>query len=147
MLVVAIATDKTTKHGSLLQIRPSIQEIAMNDTAENTNKKTTQPQKNTNQSGTLWIALLSLAAGVLFTAHFIPTTTPVYADVIKDRDYQLITFRQIVGGEALGVIDNRTGMMAVFSYDEARRAMTPRAVRPLADAFKEAGSPSVPTPR
>jgi hypothetical protein len=40
------------------------------------------------------------------------------------------------GGEGLYIVDNRTGLIAIFTYDPNARAVVPRAARPVTDAFK-----------
>jgi hypothetical protein len=57
------------------------------------------------------------------------------AFAVKDRDYQVITAEDVSGGDALYVIDNRTGLMAVFTYDVRDGALRARQVRPVSDAF------------
>lgn len=84
---------------------------------------------------TLAIVLLSVTATLLLLANiFLPEPT-FAADAVKDRDYQMVSARIDIGGEALYVIDNRSGMVAVFSYDTSSRSILPRAVLPLMDVF------------
>ena len=82
------------------------------------------------------IGVLSLMAAVLFVANFIPLNTATAADTIKDRDFTVVTSPTVQGGEALYVVDNRTGMIAVFTWDTSARNIRLRAVRPVADAFQ-----------
>lgn len=81
------------------------------------------------------IGLLTLSAALLLAAHwFVPS--PAAAQVaVKDRDYQVVTARITSGGDGLYVMDNRTGQIAIFSYDPSARSMRARAVRNVADAF------------
>jgi hypothetical protein len=65
---------------------------------------------------TLAIVGLSVLALLLTLANFSPPSAKA-EDVIKDRDYQLITTRASAGGESLYVMDNRTGQIGVFMYD------------------------------
>jgi hypothetical protein len=61
---------------------------------------------------------------------------PAEAQVaIKDRDYQVVTARIQSGGEGLYITDNRTGSIAVFSFDPTTRQVTLRAVGQVANAF------------
>jgi hypothetical protein len=61
---------------------------------------------------------------------------PVMAEMaIKDRDYSLVTARTTTGGDALYVLDSRTGQVAVLSYDANAQTVKPRKVRALVDAF------------
>ena len=88
---------------------------------------------------TFSIGILSITALILFLAQFIPLHGSVAsaADSIRDRDYQIVTARVAQGGEALYVVDNRTGLMAVFTWDPTSRALQLRAVRPVVDAFNQ----------
>ena len=81
------------------------------------------------------IGILSLTALALVAAHwFVPA--PASAQVaIKERDYQVVTARIQTGGDGLYILDNRTGQVAVFTYDPASRGVRARKVRNVADAF------------
>lgn len=83
---------------------------------------------------TFSIGILSLTALVLFVANMLVPTAEANS-VIKDRDYQMITARVVTGGEALYIVDNRSGQMGVFTYDNRTHGVVPRNVRPVADAF------------
>ena len=63
---------------------------------------------------------MTITAVLLFVAQFLPLRV-VQADAIKDRDYTLVTSRITQGGEGLYIVENRTGMMAVFTWDAASR--------------------------
>jgi hypothetical protein len=79
------------------------------------------------------ICVLTVSAIALMIANFV---TPAQANLaVNSRDYQAVTGRIEGGGEGLYVLDNRTGLLAVFTYDANTRSMLPRAVRPVADAF------------
>jgi hypothetical protein len=81
----------------------------------------------------LAILALGFTAILMAVANF---TTPANADqVIKDRDYQLITARGSAGGEGLYIMDERTGLMAVFFYDPNTHRLQPRAFISIADIF------------
>ena len=41
------------------------------------------------------------------------------------------------GGDTVYVVDNRTGLMAVFTFDNRQRVMRPRQVRSVTDAFAQ----------
>ncbi len=81
------------------------------------------------------IGILSITAIVLLMANFMPLQTASARDTIRDRDYQMVTARLNAGGDALYVTDNRTGMMAVFTWDATRREVVIRDVRAIEDAF------------
>jgi hypothetical protein len=82
------------------------------------------------------ICILTISAIGLMIANFV--TPAAKADTaVNSRDYQLVTARMQSGGEGLYVLDNRTGLIAVFTYDNNSRTMTPRALRAVSDAFKQ----------
>ena len=85
---------------------------------------------------TFGIGILSLTALVLFIAnYFLPAPAAVAGEAVKERDYQLVTARIQSGGEGLYILDNKTGIIAILTYDPNSRRMVPRAARPLSDAF------------
>jgi hypothetical protein len=49
----------------------------------------------------------------------------------------LITSPNQAGGDTLYVVDNRTGLMAVFTFDNRTRTLRPRQMRAVADAFAQ----------
>jgi hypothetical protein len=78
------------------------------------------------------VILLSLSAALLLLANFY--TAPAKADFsIKDRDYQMVTAHTNAGGESLYVMDNHSGLMAIFTYDPNVRAMRARAIISVPD--------------
>lgn len=81
----------------------------------------------------IWI-LMTTAAFLLAGNLFIPTPASAIM-AIKDRDYQLVTARIQSGGDGLYIVDSRTGLIAVFTYDPASRSVRPRQVRLMSDAF------------
>ena len=84
---------------------------------------------------TLSIITLSATAVVLGAAHwFVPTAKA--QEAVKDRDYQVVTARVQSGGDGLYILDNRTGQIAVFTYDPATRGVRARQVRMISDAFQ-----------
>jgi hypothetical protein len=80
------------------------------------------------------IGVLSITGLLLLIACLIPAQPVEAAFAVKDRDYQLI-IAQGQGSDSIYVVDNRTGLMAVFTYDNRGRVLRPRQVRPVADAF------------
>ncbi|HTW94545.1 MAG TPA: hypothetical protein VMD30_07120 [Tepidisphaeraceae bacterium] len=83
----------------------------------------------------LAIVLLTITATWMVAANFI--NTPAQADnVIKDRDYQMVTAKIVSGGDGLYVVDNRSGYVVVFTYDPNVRGIRPRSIFPLMNAFK-----------
>jgi len=72
------------------------------------------------------IGILSLTATVLLVANYFATPVAHATDTIRDRDYGLVTARSQAGGESLYVLDNRSGLVAVFAYDNSRRQLVSR---------------------
>jgi hypothetical protein len=84
---------------------------------------------------TYTVGILSLTAVILFVANLL-VPSRVQADfAIKDRSYQAVTARQQAGDEALYILDNQSGLMAVFSYDPSRKSLVVRAISPIQNAF------------
>lgn len=84
---------------------------------------------------TFAIGVLSVTAVVLFVAQFLPVQTANAAFSMQSRDYNVVTARVQQGGDGLYIVDNRSGMVAVYTWDSAARSVKLRAIRPLADAF------------
>ena len=85
---------------------------------------------------TFWIGILTLTAVVLVVGiYFVDTPVANAGMTIKDRDYQVVTARIPTGGDGLYILDNKTGLIAVFSYDTNARGLRAQAARPVADAF------------
>jgi hypothetical protein len=84
---------------------------------------------------TFGIGILSITAVLLLVACLMPAKPAEGAFAVKDRDYQLVTSPNQAGGDTVYVVDNRTGLMAVFVYDIRGRVMRPKQVRAVADAF------------
>ena len=85
---------------------------------------------------TFYIGVLAIIAVILSAANLMPVQHSIAAETIKDRDYQVVTSRVQQGGEGLYILDNRTGQVAVFTWDVAARAVKLRDVRPVTDAFR-----------
>ncbi|CAN5415605.1 hypothetical protein BH09PLA1_BH09PLA1_19900 [soil metagenome] len=83
------------------------------------------------------IGILSLTAALLFVANFMPIKTVQAAEAVKERDFTIVTSRINQGGEALYICDNRTGQLAVFTWEVARRQIILRDLRPVVDLFHD----------
>ena len=82
------------------------------------------------------IGVLSLSAVMLLAANLIQPRIAEAAFVVKDNDYTAVTARTNKGGEALYILDNRTGMMVVMTYDVNRKAVVPvTPPRAIMEAF------------
>lgn len=84
---------------------------------------------------TFAIGVLTVTAVVLFVAQFLPVQKAEAGFSIRDRDYSVVTARVQQGGDALYVVDNRSGLVAVYTWDPSARTVRLRAIRPLVDAF------------
>jgi hypothetical protein len=84
---------------------------------------------------TFAIGTLSVTGLLLLLINLMPVPTPAMADVIKDRDYQAVTALMSRGGDALYVIDNRTGKIGVFAYDNGRKGIATLDVQDVTSAF------------
>jgi hypothetical protein len=85
------------------------------------------------------IGILSLTAVVLMLANYFAPQPAQALMSIKDRDFSLVTARTQNGGDSLYVLDNRSGRVAIFAYDPARRALVPRVVGEMSAAFNVGG--------
>jgi hypothetical protein len=82
----------------------------------------------------LAICILTISAVALMIANFV---TPTAADTaVNSHDYQMVTAHLQGGGDALYMVDNRTGLLAIFTYDPGSRSIQPRTLRPVSDIFK-----------
>lgn len=95
---------------------------------------------------TFTIGILSLSAVVLTAANLIQPKFAEAAFVQKDNDYTVVTARIADGGDALYVLDNRTGQVAALRYDPARRTVVPAAtaVKQITEAFAAGAGPAQP---
>ena len=96
---------------------------------------------------TFAIGILSLTAVAMFISNLSTPPTVRAAEVVKDRDYQMITARTAQGDDGLYVIENRTGLMAIFLYSVKARRLEPMAVQPVMEAFAGGPAPLVPKGR
>jgi hypothetical protein len=88
-------------------------------------------------SKNLSIAVLSITAMILFVAQFIPVQPAMAAQTtIKDRQYSLVTTTSQRGGDNVYLVDNRTGQLAVFSWDANTKSFVPKRLHSLADVFR-----------
>ncbi len=84
---------------------------------------------------TLGIVLLSMMAVSMVVLSLNSTPTAMGATAVIGRDYQAVTARAQTGGEALYILDNKTGQLAVFLYDTKDKTLRVRDVRMVRDAF------------
>jgi len=84
---------------------------------------------------TFGIGILSLTALVLIIGNCLVPPKASAELSIQGQGYTVVTARVQGGGDGVYILDNRTGRLAVFTYDNGSRRLEPRTVRPLADAF------------
>jgi hypothetical protein len=81
------------------------------------------------------ICVLTVSAMALMICNFV--TPPAHAEAVANtRDYQAVTAQIQGGGEGLYIVDNRTGLLAIFTYDPNSRSVVARAARPMIDALR-----------
>ena len=81
------------------------------------------------------ICVLTVSAVAMMIANFV--TPAARADTaVNSHDYQAVTARVSGGGEGLYIVDNRTGLILVLTYDPNTRTLVPRAARPVSDVFR-----------
>src|SRR3954465_2874116 len=74
---------------------------------------------------TFLIGVLSITAAVLLAANLIQPRMAEASLVVKDNEYTAVTARIAKGGEALYLLDNRRGRMAVLMYDPNKKSVVP----------------------
>lgn len=93
---------------------------------------------------TFSIGILSLTAVLLFVAILIMPPRASANFAVKDRDYQAVTAAIQANDEALYILDNRSGLMACFSYNPQQRALVLRDLKPIMNAFAAAANAGMP---
>lgn len=84
---------------------------------------------------TLGIVALSITATLLVVSNLMEPSPALAEAVVTGREYQAVTTRSQTGGEALYILDNKTGQLAVFMYDPKDKSVRVRDVRYVRDAF------------
>lgn len=91
---------------------------------------------------TFSIGILCLSAVILFVANILQPRFAEAGFVVKDNEYTAVTARIANGGEALYLVDNRSGKMTVLNYNPNKRAVEPLTPgTDLTRAFAPAGGP------
>ena len=85
---------------------------------------------------TYTIGILSLSAVVLFVTNLLVPPRAAANFAVKDRDYQMVTAAIATNDEGVYVLDNRSGTMALFSYDPNIKGLKLRDMKPIMDAFQ-----------
>jgi hypothetical protein len=92
--------------------------------------------KNTNDKKTLAIGVLSISATLLLLGNYFAPAPTQATTTIKDRDFSMVTANTQTGGDSLYVLDNRSGRVAVYSYDPSSKLIRPRAGGDMSNLFR-----------
>lgn len=84
-----------------------------------------------------FIGLLGLGAALLLAAHALLPRVADAQVAVRDREYQVVTGKISSGGEALYVMETRTGLLAVFTWDNGTRAMQLRDMMRTEELFPQ----------
>jgi hypothetical protein len=80
------------------------------------------------------IVVLTVTATMLMIANFV--SQPAQAETaVTGYGYQVATARMQQGGEGVYILDSRSGLLAIFSYDPGVHQMRPRAIHRVVDFF------------
>ena len=83
---------------------------------------------------TMWITVLAVTAVALAAIDY--AARPARALMtIKDREFAMVTARTQSNGDAVYVMDNRTGKVAVYTYDPATKDLRPRVFGDITALF------------
>jgi hypothetical protein len=83
------------------------------------------------------IGILSLTATLLLVANYFAPSAANASLTIKDRDFSMVTARTQRGGDALYLLDNRSGKVAIYSYDPSSKIVRPFGSGDMANLFPE----------
>lgn len=83
----------------------------------------------------LGITALAVSAAILLGLNLTTPSPTQAAAIAASRDYQAATSKAQNGGEALYILDNRTGQIAVFLYDTRDKNLRARDVRLVRELF------------
>ena len=81
------------------------------------------------------IGILSLMATLLLAGIYFSPPRAQALMTIKDRDFSLVTARTQENGDVLYVLDNRSGKVAIYSYDPAGKVIRPRVAGDMVKVF------------
>jgi hypothetical protein len=94
---------------------------------------------NKNDKKTFITGVLSLTAALLLVGNYFAPQPAIATTSVKDRDFSLVTAAIQTGGDSLYVMDNRSGRVAVYSYDPSSRTIRPRGAGEMANLFAKTG--------
>jgi hypothetical protein len=98
-------------------------------------------EDNTMDRKTYGIGILTLTAVVLFVANFLAPRPAVGIESVSNEDMQAVTCRYQNGGDALYLLDQSSGKMAVFTVQN-RGGLRLMSVVDVESGFREAGAPA-----
>jgi hypothetical protein len=84
---------------------------------------------------TFWIGILSLTATLLLMGNYFAPQPVLATTSVKDRDFSMVTANTQTGGESLYVLDNRSGRIAVYSYDPSSHQLRTRGAGAMTNLF------------
>ena len=90
-------------------------------------------------SKTYGIGILTLTAVALLIANLYAPRQVVGMEAVANDDMQAVTARYGQGGDAVYLLDNSSGKLAVFTLDR-QAGLRLRAVAEVETAFREAGN-------
>jgi hypothetical protein len=84
----------------------------------------------------LWIGILGLSAAALLGLNLTSPPTGQASAIAVSRDFQAATAPGQGGtGDTLFILDNRTGQIAIFTYEHRDRTVRARDMRHVREAF------------
>jgi len=81
----------------------------------------------------LIIGSLAAIALMLGLGHLQLNQPAEAAVVAVGRDYQLVTALIARGGDGLYILDNRTGLVALFTWDNGAKRVVAKDIRPMVE--------------
>ena len=90
-------------------------------------------------SKTYGIGILTLTGVALLIANLYTPRQAVGIEAVSNDDMQVVTARYGQGGDAVYLLDNSSGKLAVFTLDK-QSGLRLRAVADAETAFREAGN-------
>ena len=90
-------------------------------------------------SKTYGIGILTLTGVALLIANLYAPRQAVGIEAVSNDDMQVVTARYGQGGDAVYLLDNSSGKLAVFTLDK-QSGLRLRAVADAETAFREAGN-------
>ena len=91
-------------------------------------------KKETKINNASIFALICSTIALMAAVFFVSPSTAPAEEAVKDRDYQVVTAEVQNGSEGLYILDNRTGLIAVFMYDPTK-GLQHKGTAPIANAF------------